>query len=80
MQANLILTLKQLNLSLERYGREKMKSIGLSPAQGMTLHYLFARKGQPVYAVELHMDTGISKSSVSATLKSLFNRTCSTSQ
>lgn len=71
MQNNLMWTLKQLNLSMEQYGREQMKDMDISPTQGIVLHYLLTQKGQVVYAVDLHTVLGISKSSVSSTLKSL---------
>ena len=71
LQWNFIWTLKQLNLSLEQYGRRLMKDMDLSPTQGMVLHYLLTHKEQSVYAVDLHTILGISKSSISSTLKML---------
>ena len=71
MQRSLMWTLKQLNLSLEQYGREQLEALGISPTQGITLHYLLSRKNQAVYAVNLHEALGLSKSAVSATLKAL---------
>lgn len=71
MQRTLMWTLKQLNLSLEQYGREQMEALGISPTQGITLHHLLSRKDQMVYAVDLHEALGLSKSAVSDTLKAL---------
>ena len=71
MQRNLIWTLKQLNLSLDQYGRKQMKEMGVSPAQGGALCYLLSQKDKIVYATDLHTALGISKSSISATLKAL---------
>ena len=71
MQRNLMWTLKQLHLSLEQYGKAQMKELDLSLTQGIVLHYLLAHEDQAIYAVDLHATLGISKSSVSSTLKSL---------
>ena len=67
MQRNLMWTLKQLNLSLEQYGREQMEALGVSPTQGITLHYLLSQKDPMVYAVDLHEALGLSKSAVPLT-------------
>ena len=71
MQSNLMWTLKQLNLALEQYGREQMKDMGITPTQGIVLHYLLSQKNRNVYAIDLHTALGISKSAISSTLKSL---------
>lgn len=71
MEGNILLLLRQLNISLEQYGREQMKNLKLSPSQRLTLDYLLSRKGDTVYATDLHRQFGISKSAISATLKGL---------
>lgn len=71
MQKDLLWTLKQLHLSLEQYGKSQMKDLDISPTQGTILHYLLSRKDQHVYAIDLHTVLGISKSTVSSTLKAL---------
>ena len=71
MQRKLIWLFKQLSLSLEQYGRVQLEDIGLSPTQGIVLNDLFAHKGQIVYSVDLHHTLGLSKATVSSTLKSL---------
>ena len=43
MDQNIILLLKQLNLSLEQYGRNQMKNLDISPSQSLVLEYLFFR-------------------------------------
>ena len=71
MHKNLMWTLKQLHLSLEQYGKIQLQDMDLSPTQGILLHYLLTHKGQDIYGVDLHTTLGISKSSVSSTLKAL---------
>ena len=64
-------TLKQLYLALEQQGKLRLKNIDLSPTQGVVLHYLLTHKEQDIYGVDLHTILGISKSSISSTLKAL---------
>lgn len=71
MQQNIMWTLKQLHLTLEQYGKMRMQDMDLSPTQGILLHYLLLHKGQDLYGVDLHTTLGLSKSSVSSTLKAL---------
>lgn len=71
MQKNLMWTLKQLYLTLEQYGKIQMQDMDLSPTQGILLHYLLTHKEQDIYGIDLHTTLGISKSSVSSTLKAL---------
>lgn len=71
MQRNMMWILKQLHLTLEQYGKAQMQDVGLSPTQGILLHYLLSHKGREIYGVDLHETLGISKSSVSSTLKAL---------
>ncbi len=71
MEIQIILLLKQLSLSLEQYGREQLKSLGISPTQGIALDYLLSQQGRTRYASQLHHDFGISKPAISATLKGL---------
>ncbi len=71
MEIQIILLLKQLNLSLEQYAREQLRSLDISPTQGMALDYLLSQEGHTRYASELHHDFGISKPAISATLKGL---------
>lgn len=69
MQTNLVWTLKQLYLALDQYG--KMQKMDLSPTQGALLYYLLAHKGKEICEADIHAALGISKSSVSSTLKTL---------
>lgn len=71
MQEDLVWTLKRLYLSLDQYGKVQMQALDLSPTQGTILHYLLTHKGEDVYGVDLHTIMGISRSSVSSTLKAL---------
>lgn len=71
MQKNLMWTLKQVNLSLEQYGRLEMQDIDLSPTQGIVLYSLLTTKEKELYSTDLHDLLGISKASVSSTLKVL---------
>lgn len=71
MQQNVMWTLKQLYLALEQQGKLRLKNIDLSPTQGVVLHYLLTHKEQDIYGVDLHTIFGISKSSISSTLKAL---------
>lgn len=71
MQQNVMWTLKQLYLALEQQGKLRLKNIDLSPTQGVVLHYLLTHKEQDIYGVDLHAILGISKSSISSTLKAL---------
>lgn len=71
MRKNLIWTLKQVYLAIEQYGKIQMKNMDLSLTQGMVLHYLLTHREQNICGVDLHTVLGISKSSVSSTLKVL---------
>lgn len=71
MESNIVLLLRQIDVFLEQYGRGQMKSLDLSPSQGLALAYLLSRKGQTVFATELHEKFGLSKPAISATLKGL---------
>ncbi len=71
MASNIICLLRQLFLCQEQYGRAQVKHLGISPAQGMTLHYLFSCGAQTVSATQLHKEFGVSKSAISSTLKNL---------
>ena len=71
MKKNLMWTLKQLQFSLEQGGKQHLQEMGLSPTQGVVLHYLLTHRQQDIYGVDLHAELGISKSSVSSALKTL---------
>ena len=74
MEDNLILLLKQLNISLDQYSRSQMKRLphaDLSPSQGFVLDYLFSQRGGIVYATDLHEKFRISKAAISSILKDL---------
>ena len=71
MERNLMWILKQLHLSPEQGGKNQMRDMDLSPTQGILLYYLLANKEQDVYGMDLHAVLGLSKSSVSSTLKAL---------
>ena len=71
LQSNLIWTVRQLAVLLEQYGKARMEALDLSPTQGIVLQYLLGHREREIYGVELHETLGLSKSSVSATLKAL---------
>lgn len=71
MKQNLMWTLKQLHFSLEQGGKRHLQDMGLSPTQGVLLHYLLTHRQQDIYGVDLQAVLGISKSSVSAAVKGL---------
>lgn len=71
MKEHMLLLLKQVYVSLDQYQRGRMKKLGISPSQGFVLGYLFSKRGQTVYATDLHAFYGVSKSSVSGVLKGL---------
>ena len=62
MKKNLMWTLKQLHFSLEQGGKQHLQEMGLSPTQGVVLHYLLTHRQQDIYGVDLHAELGISKS------------------
>lgn len=70
-EESLILLIKQLHLALEQCAKEQLEGCGVSPTQGLILGYLFSRKGESVYSVDLHAHLGISKSAVSSELRKL---------
>ena len=71
MQDNLIWILKQVSLSLDQYTKDEMRNMELSPSQGIMLQYLLTCERQDVCSTDLHRVLGISKASVSSTLKIL---------
>ena len=71
MENNIIFLLKQLNLSLDQYRKERMKNMDISPSESLALDYLLSQKSHTLYATELHEKFGISKSTISTTLKGL---------
>ena len=70
----LIRLLKQLNIALERYGREKLDHRDLSMAQHLMLEYLLSQQENRIYSTHLHEIMGISKAAISSTLKSLYKK------
>lgn len=74
MQKNLIWVLKQLSILLDQYGKFQMQEMDLSLTQGVILHYLLTHQGMYIYGIDLHVILGISRSSISATLKALKNK------
>ena len=71
LSQNVMLTLKQLYLAMEQYGKSRMQDTDLTPAQATLLYYLLTHKEQGSYGFQLRATIGISKSSISATLKEL---------
>ena len=70
-ESNIIWLLKQLNISLDQYGREEMKSEDITPSQGWVLNYLFSCGEQATYATDIHAECGISRAAISSMLKGL---------
>lgn len=68
---SMMCALKQLHLAMEQYGKMQMRHTDLTPAQAALLYYLLSHQGQGNYGIQLHATLGISKSSVSSTLKAL---------
>ena len=69
-ESNIIWLLKQLNISLDQYGREEMKSEDITPSQGWVLNYLFSCGEQATYATDIHAECGISMAAISSTVAS----------
>lgn len=67
----IIWLLKQLHIAMEQHGRESLGGYDMTPAQSLMLDYLLTRKGGVPYATDLHIESGISKSAISSTLKGL---------
>lgn len=63
--------IKQLHTALEQSGREVLEQYGLTSSQGLLLDYLLTQKGAVLYATDLHLKSGISKSAISCALKEL---------
>lgn len=70
-ESNIIWLLKQLNISLDQYGREEMKDEDITPSQGWVLNYLFSCGEQAKYATDIHAESGISRAAISSMLKGL---------
>ena len=70
-ESNIIWLLKQLNISLDQYGREEMKSEDITPSQGWVLNYLFSCGERATYATDIHAECGISRAAISSMLKGL---------
>lgn len=71
MSQSIMRALKQLHLAMEQYGKMQMRHMDLTPAQAALLYYLLTHKEQGNCGIQLHTTLGISKSSVSSTLKAL---------
>lgn len=71
MSRNMIWTLKQIHLAIEQYGKMQMQHTDLTPTQAALLYYLLTHREQEAYGIQLHATLGISKSSISSTLKLL---------
>lgn len=70
-ESNIILLIKQLNISLDLYGREEMKHEDITPSQSFLLNYLLSRKIRELYATDIHGELGFSKATISSLLKAL---------
>lgn len=68
---NMIWLIKQLNISLDQYGRETRKAEALTPSESFVLSFLLFHKEQELCATDIHLKFGLSKASVSSVLKSL---------
>ncbi len=71
IEDDIIWELKQLDIFLEQCRRRKLEVDDITPTQGYMLRYLLQRKGDELYATDIHGVFGISKASISAVLKKL---------
>lgn len=63
--------LRQLNAYLNQYGKERMKSLGITSAQNMLLIYFLTAQKEEYYPSEICEALGLTKATVSAMLKAL---------
>lgn len=68
---NILWLIKQLNISLDQYGKEDMKSADITRSQSFFLSHLLSKNSRSLYATSLHVESGISKAAISSTLKAL---------
>ncbi len=71
MSQSIMSALKRLHLAMEQYGKMQMSHTDLTPAQAALLYYLLTHEDQGNCGIQLHATLGISKSSISSTLKAL---------
>ncbi len=71
MSQTIMYTLKQIYIAMEQCGKIQMQHMDLTPAQAALLYYLLTHRDQENYGIQLHATLGISKSSISSTLKAL---------
>ena len=70
-EKRIVLLLKQLNISLDQYGREMMRQGDTTPSQTFMLDHLMSGGPRKLYATNIHAELGISKAAISTLLKSL---------
>lgn len=70
-EKNLIWRLKQVNLSLEQFGRLHLRQRNMSPSQCLLLDYMLSQEENAFCATALHEEFGISKAALSSILKGL---------
>ena len=70
-ESNILWLLKQLDISLDHYGREKIENGELTQSQFFMLNYLIAQEEHQYHATDIHLNIGISKAAISSNLKSL---------
>ena len=68
---SIVILVKQLHAALEQCAKDQLECCSRSPSQGLILGYLFSRKGESSYSVDLHAHLGVSKSAISSGLKKL---------
>lgn len=67
----ILFILKRLNSSIDQLNKEKSESGGLTLSQSYWLHYLLVNNGKKFYETDIHTDCGLSRASISSTLKKL---------
>ena len=70
-EERIVRLIRQLNLFLMQYERELMESRALTPAQSRMLGYLLSQKKTEYSATDIHEAAGISRPTISGTLKEL---------
>lgn len=63
--------LKQVKAALDRYGKENMEGLDITPSQCFMISYLLSVEKTDLYATDIYENLGISKASVSVLLKNL---------
>lgn len=72
LDGNILLMLRQVDICLSLYGNGKLEEMEITPAQALMLYEMFSiEENQSLYATDLCVRIGFSRSTVSSTLKQL---------